>query len=494
MTVHISMDEILSKFSSLQKISRIIAYCRRFLRSRTSIPVTKIINADEMAQALSTLIYVTQRQVFAEEIAKLSNGHSCSKPFRMLDLFIDRDELLRVGGRLRHADIPYMQKHPVLLPSHHRLTDLIIDHHHRMLHHPGAMALQTHLQRKFWILSARQAIRSRLRLCMPCYRTPPRSVQPKMATLPKYRVQQIKPFSVTGVDYAGPITLKGQRGQSSPRRNAYICLFVYTATKALHLELSSDLSTETFLLAFTRFAARRRPIKEIHSDCGSNFVGAVNLLNPLQHLVTSTTFQDRVRNHLSKAQITWHFNPPSSPHFGGLWEARVKSTKSLISRSIGIHKLTSEELITLLTKIEATLNSRPLCALSNDPKDLEALTPGHFLNLEPPTSLPDPCLENLPLSKMQRWRLVSDIHRHFWTRWKNEYLSTLQLRKKWTEHGKPLNVGDLVLIKENTPPLYWRYGRILALHPEANGVSRVATVHTDLTRPAVKLCPVPSSC
>jgi len=109
-----------------------------------------------------------------------------------------------------------------------------------------------------------------------------------------------------------------------------------------------------------------------------------------------------VRNHLSKHQITWFFNPPSSPHFGGLWEAGVKSKKYLIYRSIGTHRLTSEELITLLAKIEATLNSRPLCALSNDPKDLEALMPSHFLTPEPSTSLPEPDLKNVPLSKMQR--------------------------------------------------------------------------------------------
>ncbi|XP_060855028.1 uncharacterized protein LOC132932675 [Metopolophium dirhodum] len=379
----------------------------------------------------------------------LSNGLPCSKSLRRLDLFLDPVGVLRVGGRLRNAEIPYVHKHPALLPSRHRLTDLIIDHNHCALSHPGAMTLQSHLHlkrfNKKWLL---------------------------------YRVQQIKPFAISGVDYAGPISIKGSRGRASSRSSAYICLFVCTVTKALHIELSSDLSTEIFLLAFTRFAARRGPIKEIHSDCGTNFVGAANLLNPLNNFIASETYQHSVRNHLSKDQITWFFNPPSSPHFGGLWEAGVKSTKSLIFRSIGTHRLTSEELITLLTKNEATLNSRPLCALSNDPKDLETLTPCHFLTLEPSTSLPDPCLENVPLSKMQRWRLVTDLNRYLWTRWKNEYLSTLQLRIKWSDDGKQLNVGDLVLIKEPSHPLYWRYGRITDLHPGADGVSRVATVHT----------------
>jgi len=177
-----------------------------------------------------------------------------------------------------------------------------------------------------------------------------------MAALSQYRVQQLKPFAVTGVDYAGSIAVKGSRGRTSSRSSANICLFVCTITKALHIELSSDLSTETFLLAFTRFVARRGPIKEVHSDNGTYFVDAAILLNPLHTFIASEKYQTSWRNHLSRNQISWLFNPPFFPHFGGLWKAGVKSTKSLIYRSIETHRLTSEELITLLAKIEVTLN------------------------------------------------------------------------------------------------------------------------------------------
>jgi len=117
----------------------------------------------------------------------------------------------------------------------------------------------------------------------------------------------------------------------------------------------------------------------MHSDNGTNFVGASNLLTPLQEFFHSSTYQDRISSYLGAKQIRWYFNPPSSPHFGGLWEAGVKLTKSLILKSIGTQRLTGEELTTLLTQIKATLNSHPLCPLSNDPTDLEALTPSHFL-------------------------------------------------------------------------------------------------------------------
>jgi len=487
---------LLDRFSSLDKILRIVAYCLRIRYHSRPDTRTKIVHADELSRALHALIKYVQHCTFSDDLSRLNNGSSCSKTLRPLDPFVDECGLIRVGGRLENADIPYAHKHPMLLPARHRLTDLLIDHHHIRLRHPGASSLQATMQREFWILSARKSIRSRLRQCVPCFRTRPRPLQPKMASLPSYRVQQLKPFSSTGVDYAGPITLKGTRGRRGVSTLAYICLFVCTTTKAYHLELSSTLSTETFLLAFARFSSRRGPIKEMHSDCGTNFVGASKLLTPLSEFTHSSEFQSRVHDYLAAKQISWHFNPPSSPHFGGLWEAGVKSTKSLILRSVGNQRLTSEELTTLLTQIEATLNSRPLCPLSNDPTDLEALTPSHFLTLEPSTSLPDPNLDNIPLSKLQRWRLVADLHRHFWTRWKNEYLSSLQARSKWCNTSDQLREGCLVLIKEASHPLHWRLGRIRTVHPGSDGIARVATVDTtsgSLTRPAVKLCPLPTS-
>lgn len=495
-TLNSSITELLERFSSLDKILRIISYCFRMTPSSNSSHDTRLITAKETSRALLALIYFTQHLVYADDIVQLRKGLRPSKNLRCLDLFLDKDGIIRVGGRLTNADIPYAHMHPALLPSSHPLTTLLIDHHHRRLNHPGATALQTHLQRNVWIQSARKAIRSRLRLCISCFRTRPSSIQPKMAALPKYRVQQVKPFAVTGVDYAGPIRVKGPRGRSTRTPLTYICLFVCMTTRALHLELSSDLTTETFLLAFTRFAARRGPIRDMHSDCGTQFVGASRLLSPLQQFTHSQSFQDGIQQHCSKAQITWHFNPPASPHFGGLWEAGVKSVKSLILRTIGSHVLANEELHTLLTQIEATLNSRPLSPMSNDPNDLEVLTPSHFLTLEPSISLPEPNLESVPLSKLQRWRLVNDLHRHFWSRWKNEYLATLQLRRKWTDNVEPLKINDIVLIREATHPLQWRLGRIREFFPGSDGVARVANVQTasgNLIRPLVKLCPLPSS-
>lgn len=203
--------------------------------------------------------------------------HKGASKLRVLNLFVDNRGILRVGGRLVHADLPYEQKHPILLPRTHRFTHLLIDDTHLQHKHPGATTLQSIIQQQYWIVGSRQVIKSRLRLCIACYRIRPQGVQPVMGNLPKFRLQQVKPFTAVRVDYAGPIMLKPSTTRSTIPCQVCICLFVCMATKALHLELASDLSTETFLMAFSRFISRRGPIQQMHSDCGTNFVGASKL-------------------------------------------------------------------------------------------------------------------------------------------------------------------------------------------------------------------------
>lgn len=134
--------------------------------------------------------------------------------------------------------------------------------------------------------------------------------------------------------------------------------------------------------------------------------------------------------------------------------------------------------------------------MSNDPADFNALTPNHFLTLEPSTTIPDPDLSTLPISKMQRWRLLRYIHQHFWSHWKSGFINTLQQRVKWTKDNGALHQDDLVLIKEPTSSLQWRLGRIVQLHPGNDGINRVATVKTTsgtFKRPTIKLCPLPQN-
>lgn len=191
-----------------------------------------------------------------------------------------------------------------------------------------------------------------------------------MADLPRERVIMARPFTYRSVDYAGPITLKAVGVRSTKTFKGYIAVFVCFSIKAFHLELVSDLTQNAFLAAFRRFIARRGVPHTMFSDCGTNFVGAKNTL---------AKYETEAIEYCSTRGVEWKFIPPASPHFGGLWEAGVKLVKTHLKKTLGTTVLNFEEYTTLLTQIEACLNSRPLCPITNGASYYAVLTPGHFL-------------------------------------------------------------------------------------------------------------------
>lgn len=266
-------------------------------------------------------------------------------------------------------------------------------------------------------------------------------------------------------------------------------------TKAIHLELVSDLTTDAFLAALRRFTSRRCKCSNIYSDNGTNFHGARRCLTEMHKLVLNQTHNDVIRSSLSRDDIAWHFIPPSAPHFGGLWEAGVKSVKMHLRRVLGGSILTFEELYTVLTQEEAVLNSHPLCSMSDS--DLNPLTPSHFLIGEPLTAVPERSRLDIPSNRLAHWNHVQNMVQGFWKRWHSEYLTTLQERAKWQRPTKSISPGDLVVIKEpNLPPTKWILGRIQTVTTGADNHVRVATVRTAagrFTRPISKLAPLPVS-
>ncbi|XP_071052628.1 uncharacterized protein [Onthophagus taurus] len=482
------LSTLLNKFSSINKIKRILAYMYRFILhcQKQKRYYSLVLSPFEIQNSLHILIRFIQNQHFATLFTAIKENKPLLKPYRQLAPFVDRDKLLRVGGRLKNATLPFDHKHPVLLPKTSRLSELIVQDIHQTYLHPGPRTLQSIVLQHFWIISSRQVIQRVISKCIRCFRCKPRSYAPFMADLPSCRVADVRAFSTVSVDFAGPIytTLNRTRGSRSVK--SYFCVFVCTSTKAIHLELVTDLTTEAFIAALRRFIARRGRCSLILSDQGTNFVGANNKLKEMAE--ASGT----------RLGLHWIFHPPGGPHFNGLAEAGVKSVKSHLLRVIGDQRLTFEEVYTVLTQIEAVLNSRPLTPISSDPNDLQPLTPGHFLCLEPLNSLiSEPDYTKVPLNRLDRWKLLQRMLQDFWKRWTMEYLSTLQARSKWTSPTPIPTVGDLVIVKnEQLPPLKWEMGRITQLHPGDDGVIRVVTIRTKnglFTRPTIKICPLPAN-
>ncbi|XP_076392689.1 uncharacterized protein LOC143265292 [Megachile rotundata] len=510
-----SFDELLTRYSSYTRLIRIVAYCLKFYHAiccRRSKKINKPcsehtvghicaignnLTVQDLNLAEEAVLRLLQQQYFMQEILDLQSNRDIfkSSSLRGLNPLLDKKGLLRVGGRLNFANLKYEQQHPVILPKDSFITKLIIRREHERLLHAGCESVLSAIRRKYWPLSGRNTIKGIIRKCVRCSRTNPKGVGYLMGQLPAARVQVRAPFFTTGVDYAGPFYVK-ERNRSKTTTKAYLCLFVCLATKAVHFELSVDLTTNAFLNCLRRFVARRGKCKQIFSDNGTNFVGARNEMQRMEQFFRDEVNQRHILDFTVTEGIDWHFIPPHAPHFGGLWESAVKSAKRHLLRVIGETRLTFEELYTVLTQIEACMNSRPLHPISSDPKDLTPLTPGHFLTGGPLSDIPYPDVTDVKANRLSRFQLLQAMQQHFWRRWQTDYLHQLQQRNKWkVTVPEKFGPGTMVVIKEdNLPLLRWRLGRITEVHPGKDGVSRVVSIRTAdgiIKRPVAKICILP---
>lgn len=495
----LAYPEILSKFSKLQTLLRVTALCLRFAHNCKN-PInknSKPLMLSEINESLDNYIKLTQKVDFPDIFAKLSKKCEISNcPILKLMPFLDENGIIRVGGRLQNSSLTYNVKHPILLAKSNPLSRLIILDSHEKTLHGGVTLTMSYVNRKFWIISGNQVAKSIVQRCVTCFKYAAKTSQQIMGNLPHVRLNVSRPFKHSGVDYAGPITIKTSSLRSSSTTKGYICLFVCMVTKAIHLEAVSNLTTNAFLAAFRRFVSRRGACTDLYSDCGTNFVGASKELQVLYNRSKSSLPED-LQHALGVNGTNWHFIPPASPHFGGLWEAGVKSTKYHLKRITKDRVLNFEELTTLLCQIESCLNSRPLAPLSADPSNFDALTPAHFLIGEPTNCIQEESLLDNKIDHLTRWKCVEKLKQHFWKRWRSEYLNRLQARPKWLRPKSIAKVGDLVLIADDRcGPGQWLLGRIHETHPGADGHIRVVSVLTKnkiIKRPITKISFLPGT-
>lgn len=408
-----------------------------------------------------------------------------------LNPFLDQAGVMRLNGRLaKSPSLSYSERHPILLPYNCRFTKLLAEFTHLISIHGGNQLVLRLLRCEYWVPRLKTLVRTIINRCKPCCIHKKRTCNQIMAALPPERTAINRPFTTTGVDFAGPFDIKSFSGRACRITKGYVCVFVCFATKAIHLEAVSDLSSDSFLAAFHRFIARRGCPSTIMSDNGTNFVGASReLLKDLKTCISDT--QNKIIAAHGYQGLVWRFIPAGAPHMGGIWEAGVKSFKHHFRRQMQQFKYTFEEFSTVLARIEACLNSRPLCPMTDNITDIVALTPGHFLIGSAIMAPPEPIIENAPISLVNRYRKMLAISQHFCVRWKNEYLISLQKRYKWKNPTRDITVNDLVVVKhESTPPTSWRLGRIVKVYPGSDNHIRVADVRTELgiiKRPITKL-------
>ncbi|XP_025997375.2 uncharacterized protein LOC113005723 [Solenopsis invicta] len=434
---------------------------------------------EEINASVQSLVKIIQSSAFTNELKCLRNQQQVLKNSKLLSLspFLDEQEILRVGGRLQNAKLPYSAKHQMVLPSKHSFTKLLVEYEHSRLLHVGSQTTLAAIRQKFWPLDGRNTVRHIIRRCIKCFCTAPVATQPIMGNLPLHRVQVTRAFANVGVDFCGPFQLRESKRRNAKIVKSYAAIFVCLVTKAVHVEIAFDLSAEGFIHVLKRLIGRRSIPSNIFSDNATNFVGAERELKELRDMFIKE--KHKIIHDVTSQGTQWHFIPPRAPNFGGIWEAAVRSFKFHFKRVVGTALLTIDEMQTLAIQIEAILNSRPLTVMSNDPNDLSFLSPGHFLIGDTLTGIPEPTLLDVPENKLSRWQRVEQMRQHLWKRWSKDYLNQLQQRTKWQIKDTNVSPGDMVLIREdNIPPLCWPLGRVQEIHLGADGVVRAVTIKT----------------
>ncbi|KRZ09243.1 hypothetical protein T11_4328, partial [Trichinella zimbabwensis] len=357
----------------------------------------------EMQNAENHWIRKAQHERFENEIHQLSNGRQIAANSRLqqFDPFIDEHGLLRIGRRLQNSDLPENMKHPILLPDKQPTTTAIIRRCHlRQLHGGCELTLAT-LRQRYWILRRRREVKGVIHACPCCKRINSRPFVAKMAPLPVDRIRVTRPFENTGLDLAGPfLTRQGKKVNKN-----YICLFTcMTTTYAVHLEVVSEMTAPRLLQALRRFVARRQLDKELRQ-------------------LVSVEMVDNVARELTSHRIQWNFITERAPWLGGYWERLIRSMKTSLKKVLQNSMLDEEELRTVISIIPMIQKCSRLTIF---------LTGIQYVDIPEVDKDEDEWLpKTLSTSQLiKNWNLRQRLIAQWWTRWKSEYVTSLNIRQK----------------------------------------------------------------
>ncbi|XP_062704039.1 uncharacterized protein LOC134286443 [Aedes albopictus] len=401
-----------------------------------------------MNYAETYLLRQTQLEAYPDEVALLQLSQTEPKlsrtplpktsPLHQKSPWLDQNGILRMRGRIASCDYATEDaKHPVILPRDHPTTKLIIAHFHQKFHHQNYETVINEIRQKYSVPKLRTAFANVRKSCQRCkhHRANPRV--PIMADLPAARLDAFaRPFTHVGIDFFGPYEIVIGRRAEKRWGMLATCL----TTRAIHIEVAHSLSTDSCVMALRNLISRRGKPRTIHSDRGTNFVGANRELTEAKYSVD----QAELMKEFVDADTSWHLLPPSSPHMGGSWERLIGSVKRNLMAILPTRRLSDEVLRNMLTEVENTVNSRPLTYVPVDDESAPALTPNHFLIGSSNGVKPLCTIDDSGEALRQCWRLSQVQANRFWKRWINDYLPEITRRTKWFTDTKPIQDNDVI--------------------------------------------------
>ena len=492
----------INKYSSYKRLIHITALVIQFVK-RLQKKQTTLLQC--MNDAELRWIKIEQEKQFGKEIDFISDPekrptqkkNAAGNLVKQWSLFRDEKGLLRCRGRFEYADMNFEAKYPILLPKNSHLTTLIITDRHQYLNHAGTKQTFVQIRSEFWIPSARKIIKDIITRCVPCRRLKAKPyLPPPTGSLPELRLSQLPPFTNTGTDFAGPVYVYYSEIGRRETFKSYINIFTCASTRAIHLELVPDLTTNCFINSLDRFSSRRGIPHVMVSDNAKTFKCAAK---ELDCFITSSSYQAYLADH----RIRWFFYLEKSPWWGGFIERMVGSVKSILRKMLYRALLSFEEMRTILTRIESIINSRPITYTYIDDV-IEPLSPSHLLIGKRSTELPPRTTENSTYIHDGRNEYLAKLTRQFEIRWKTEYLAELQdhhitMKKNKDEEAVP-KVGDVVIMKEEmNPRTQWPLARVTKVFP-GRGDKKIRSIEVQKTngylvrRPPQLLIPLEFPC
>lgn len=460
----------LEKYSNLvvpkNLAKRLLTFC-----NKSRDPLEALIIQEQQYHSPSIYFHLENKQI------KVNSD--ISNTIKQLNLFMD-NKVVKSAGRLDNSSLNHLSKTPYFLPSQSRLVILLIRYVHVSNLHCGLGQTLALYRSYAWTPKLRTRVKSFLSRCVLCRRAKAKTLStPPPPPLPTERVSYRRPFAHTGVDHTGSITVKTKNGE---RRKVYLLLFVCTASRATHIEVTKSLTSYDFILCLRRFAAHHGTPSTLLSDNAANFHAAERFLLDLYD-------DPEVKSYCQNKSITWRFQTPRAPWTGGFFERLVGIVKSTLATSLQRKLLTTEELRTVVAECQTVVNNRPLTYQTTDSIE-EPLTPSHLLygrmlNLLPPLQeylADDDYVQVEEEGRLLRhqYHVLSSTLRRFENRWRTEYLTALRSRHRVVAsqgNCHEIKIGDIVMVSmANRNRLSWPLGRICKLLPDSTGTLRTVEV------------------
>lgn len=488
------IDTLINRFDDWQKTIKLLAFILRMANPQHKKFAKQPISLEETNKVENLLWQWSQQRHLTEEFERLSQNKPISFKSKLLQYnpyWSVEDGLLRSNTRLILSNLPESTRKAIILPKNCSIVEKFIMKQHRVHQHAGSSYLHALIKDNFLLQQSRRQIRKIIRKCTKRGCATPVPLTQQESPLPANRIDNCEPFRHAACDLFGPMTVFHKCGLKDcphPKESkVHGALFTCFHSRAVHLELVDDASTEAFMNAFRAFCARRGTPSTMYSDNAKNFKAASKEIRRLYASINWNT----VKKKGLELQIEWYFSTERAPHQNGLCERLVRTVKKPLRVAIGAAQLTRNQLALILTEIEAVVNNRPLATPSEDPADLTPITPMELICGRRLTQIPDPKAPNKTTNIAHLWRKRQAILNQFWQRWHNDYLLEQSVRKIWRQPSNQDLLDKIVLVRDDhLSRNEWKIGRIISTFPSKDGLTRnveVQTATSKLRRPVQKL-------